>query len=80
MNDDIERRRWDDAAAETMRREKSAAVALDSWFQREEGRKKKVIEEIKAREREAITACKNRVPEAPDLRWIGYSIPRRSNR
>lgn len=78
MKDDsdlIERYRRQDAAArgegilENMR-EKSAAAALDSWFQREEARKKKEIEEGKARESEAIAACKDRVPEAPDLRWI----------
>lgn len=55
---------------ETMRQKKSAAAALDSWFQREEARKKKEIEEGKAREREAIAACSSRIPEAPDLRWI----------
>lgn len=74
-NDLIERYRREDAVAggegilENMR-EKSAAAALDSWFQREEVRKKKEIEEAKAREREAIAACSSRIPEAPDLRWI----------
>lgn len=66
---------WDDAAARVVgirenMRKKSAAAELDSWFQREEVRKKKEIEEAKAREREAIAACSSRTPEAPDLRWI----------
>jgi len=54
---------------ETMRREGTDA-ALDSRFRREEERKKKEFEECKAREPEAIALCKDRVPEAPDLRWI----------
>lgn len=76
INDDLlERFRREDAAArgegilETMRREGTDA-ALDSRLRREEERKKKEIEEGKAREREAIAACSSRTPEAPDLRWI----------
>lgn len=74
-SDLIERDRREGAAAggegilENMR-EKSAAAALDSWLQGEEARKKRKIEEGKAREREVIAACNSRTPEAPDLRWI----------